>query len=324
MISDEGSPLQSIKAPLRTIAVTHDGPNCCVDRIKLTEARRVVVKVSAHQLHGMDSSSISSVCCVVFCTIIAASAQAAPLLAPQVGTQVVSRVSDGRLALGRLGSLIEQIEVLIRSGRQVILVSSGSVGAGKQRMRREQILNSSPLDLQGFNVRSIGLLTSCLPFHSHCFVRNFDEFVQLDRTISSNRLTSPPLRMARLLQNSGASQEAKASVQSRAAAACGQSGIMALYDLLFGHMDLACSQLLISRNDFLNKDFKVGLRQVTTALPSTSFCVPLSSACFGCITAQLLPLIMHCLIIQTGECCSKQTVDHLLNMNVIPVFNENE
>mmetsp|Transcript_39195 Transcript_39195/g.98491 ORF Transcript_39195/g.98491 Transcript_39195/m.98491 type:complete len:371 (-) Transcript_39195:270-1382(-) len=147
----------------------------------------------------------------------------------KVGTQVVSRASDGRLALGRIGSLIEQIEVLVRSGRQVILVTSGSVGAGLQRIRREQILNSSPLELQGFN-------------------RN-------------------------------ESETARKEAHRRAAAACGQSGLMALYDLLFSHMDLACSQLLITRNDFLSSDFRAGL---------------------------------------------KQTVDHLLRMNVIPVFNEND
>ncbi len=44
-------------------------------------------------------------------------------MAPKVGTQVVSRASDGRMALGRLGSLIEQLEVLIKSGREVILIS---------------------------------------------------------------------------------------------------------------------------------------------------------------------------------------------------------
>jgi delta-1-pyrroline-5-carboxylate synthetase len=167
-----------------------DDPHCVLDRTKVTKARKIVVKV---------------------------------------GTAVVSRASDGRLALGRIGNLIEQIEVLARSGRQVILVTSGSVGAGRQRIRREQILNSSPLELQGFNVTD--------------------------------------------------SEANIALIAKRAAAACGQSGLMALYDLLFSHMDLACSQLLITRNDFLNSDFRVGL---------------------------------------------KQTVDHLLRMNVIPVFNENE
>jgi len=171
-------------------AHTND-PLCALDRAKVSKARKIVVKV---------------------------------------GTAVVSRASDGRLALGRIGNLIEQIEVLARSGRQVILVTSGSVGAGRQRIRREQIFNSSPLELQSLNQSS-------------------EDVANIAET------------------------------QKRAAAACGQSGLMALYDLLFSHMDLACSQLLITRNDFLSADFRAGLTQ---------------------------------------------TVDHLLKMNVIPVFNEND
>mmetsp|Transcript_34888 Transcript_34888/g.82749 ORF Transcript_34888/g.82749 Transcript_34888/m.82749 type:complete len:387 (-) Transcript_34888:257-1417(-) len=184
-------PMASMATALREVSASDEkSQNCVDDRIKCTKARRICVKV---------------------------------------GTQVVSRSSDGRLALGRLGSLIEQIEILVRSGREVILISSGSVGAGRQRIRREQILNSSPLELQGFNKSTPG--------------------------------------------------PSDADVHKRAAAACGQSGIMALYDLMFGNMDLACSQLLVTRNDFLNDDFKTGLRE---------------------------------------------TVNHLLRMNVIPVFNEND
>ena len=43
----------------------------------------------------------------------------------QIGTACVTRGNDNRLALGRLGALVEQIEALVRSGRQVILVTSG-------------------------------------------------------------------------------------------------------------------------------------------------------------------------------------------------------
>ena len=39
-------------------------------------------------------------------------------------------------------------------------------------------------------------------------------------------------------------------VPSRAAAAAGQSGLMALYDSLFGMMDLQAAQVLVTRNDF--------------------------------------------------------------------------
>ncbi|GKF73086.1 delta-1-pyrroline-5-carboxylate synthase-like protein, partial [Tanacetum coccineum] len=58
-----------------------------------------------------------------------------------VGTAVVTR-DDGRLALGRLGALCEQIQALNSEGFEVILVSSGAVGAGRQRLRYRKLINS--------------------------------------------------------------------------------------------------------------------------------------------------------------------------------------
>jgi glutamate 5-kinase len=52
----------------------------------------------------------------------------------KVGTGVVAR-DDGRLALGRMGALVEQVRALQEGGRQVILVSSGAVGLGAERLR---------------------------------------------------------------------------------------------------------------------------------------------------------------------------------------------
>ncbi|KAL2555701.1 Delta-1-pyrroline-5-carboxylate synthase B [Forsythia ovata] len=63
------------------------------------------------------------------------------------GTAVVSR-ADGRLALGRLGALCEQIQELNSQGYEVILVTSGAVGVGRQRLRYRRLINSSFADLQ--------------------------------------------------------------------------------------------------------------------------------------------------------------------------------
>lgn len=140
----------------------------------------------------------------------------------KVGTSVVTRSQDQRLALGRMGALVESLEALVRSGRQVILVTSGATAVGRQKLRFQQVLNSSPLEMQ-----MLGL----------------------------------------------------SSLQARAAAAAGQSGLMALYDSLFQMMDMQCSQFLVTNRDFSNEDFKINLRM---------------------------------------------TVDNLLQMNVVPVINEND
>ncbi|OMO76600.1 Aspartate/glutamate/uridylate kinase [Corchorus olitorius] len=65
----------------------------------------------------------------------------------KVGTAVVTR-NDGRLALGRLGALCEQIKELNYQGYEVILVTSGAVGLGRQRLRYRRLVNSSFADLQ--------------------------------------------------------------------------------------------------------------------------------------------------------------------------------
>jgi len=65
----------------------------------------------------------------------------------KVGTAVVTR-EEGRLAVGRLGALCEQIKQLNSLGYDIILVSSGAVGIGRQRLRYRKLINSSFADLQ--------------------------------------------------------------------------------------------------------------------------------------------------------------------------------
>ncbi|KAL0844606.1 hypothetical protein Bca101_017852 [Brassica carinata] len=65
----------------------------------------------------------------------------------KVGTAVVTG-KGGRLALGRLGALCEQLAELNSDGFEVILVTSGAVGLGRQRLRYRQMINSSFADLQ--------------------------------------------------------------------------------------------------------------------------------------------------------------------------------
>mmetsp|Transcript_4554 Transcript_4554/g.16322 ORF Transcript_4554/g.16322 Transcript_4554/m.16322 type:complete len:781 (-) Transcript_4554:159-2501(-) len=141
----------------------------------------------------------------------------------KVGTGVVTRSRDGRLSLGRLGALVEQMEVLKSQGLEVILVTSGSVGIGRQRLRYQHLLH----------------------------------------TTVSQRATNHALGV----------------IPPQAAAAMGQGGLMALYDTLFGQMDMCCAQLLVTDEDFKNDDFRTALRQ---------------------------------------------TVEDLISVGVVPVFNEND
>jgi delta-1-pyrroline-5-carboxylate synthetase len=60
----------------------------------------------------------------------------------KMGTSVVTN-DQGRFALGRVGNIIEQLCHLLRDGYQVILVTSGAVGIGRQRLMQQAMLSSS-------------------------------------------------------------------------------------------------------------------------------------------------------------------------------------
>nr|ABY89287.1 pyrroline-5-carboxylate synthetase [Phaseolus vulgaris] len=125
----------------------------------------------------------------------------------KVGTAVVTR-QDGRVAVGKLGALCEQIKELNSLGYEIILVSSGAVGLGRQRLRYRKLINSSFADLQ-------------------------KPQVELD---------------------------------GKACAAVGQSSLMALYDALFSQLDVTSAQLLVTDNDFRDKDFRKQLSETVKSL----------------------------------------------------------
>ena len=60
----------------------------------------------------------------------------------KAGTPVLTHM-DGNIALGRIGSLVEQIAELRREGRDVFLVTSGAIGTGSNRIVKNQTLASN-------------------------------------------------------------------------------------------------------------------------------------------------------------------------------------
>uniref|UniRef100_A0A2P2MB95 Uncharacterized protein MANES_07G120700 n=1 Tax=Rhizophora mucronata TaxID=61149 RepID=A0A2P2MB95_RHIMU len=127
----------------------------------------------------------------------------------KVGTAVVTR-GDGRLALGRLGSLCEQIKELNSQGFEVILVTSGAVGLGRQRLKYRRLVNSSFADLQ----------------------------------------------------------KPQVDLDGKGCAAVGQNSLMALYDTLFSQLDVTSAQLLVTDNDFRDKEFRRQLNETVKSLLS--------------------------------------------------------
>ncbi|PKA48582.1 Delta-1-pyrroline-5-carboxylate synthase [Apostasia shenzhenica] len=105
----------------------------------------------------------------------------------KVGTAVVTR-SDGRLALGRLGSLFEQVKELNSQGFELILVSSGAVGVGRQRLKYRRLLNSSFADLQKPQVELDG--KACAAVGQNGLMALYDSLFSLLDVTSSQLLVT--------------------------------------------------------------------------------------------------------------------------------------
>ncbi|KAK8711969.1 hypothetical protein V6N13_147223 [Hibiscus sabdariffa] len=110
----------------------------------------------------------------------------------KVGTAVVTR-HDGRLAVGRLGALCEQLKELNSQGYEIVLVTSGAVGLGRQRLRYRKLVNSSLAELQNPQVELDG--KACAAVGQNSLMALYDIlFSQLDVTSSQHLVTDNDFR----------------------------------------------------------------------------------------------------------------------------------
>ncbi|XP_064465718.1 delta-1-pyrroline-5-carboxylate synthase-like [Ornithodoros turicata] len=137
----------------------------------------------------------------------------------KLGTAVLTREDECGLALGRLASIVEQVSQLQNQGREMLLVTSGAVAFGKQRLNKEMRMSMSMRETLSQKTDKLG-----------------------------DPGGNPP--------------------HKRAAAAVGQSGLMALYDAMFNQYGVNIAQVLVTKPDFHNPDSRHWLRQTLLELIS--------------------------------------------------------
>ncbi|XP_045498820.1 delta-1-pyrroline-5-carboxylate synthase isoform X1 [Colias croceus] len=130
-------------------------------------------------------------------------------LVVKLGSAVITREDGNGLALGRLASIIEQVAECHHEGRECIMVTSGAVAFGRQKLTQELLMSLS-----------------------------------MRETLSPSDHTR---------------EDAGSILDPRAAAAVGQSELMAMYDAMFSQYNVKIAQVLVTKPDFYNEETRKNL-----------------------------------------------------------------
>ena len=168
----------------------------------------------------------------------------------KAGTSVIAN-ADGSPSLTRLGAIAEQIAELNQAGVEVIFVSSGAVGMGKNLLRKQARLNMSFKDLHKGGDPS-----------QH----------PVDETVSSQsngvNTAAASFQPSPSLVSLSTVDEHMETSAAKSYAAAGQFELMSLYSSLLSPKGVTASQILLTQNDFQDDEHLKNLRYAIDRLLS--------------------------------------------------------
>ncbi|CAB9506023.1 Gamma-glutamyl phosphate reductase [Seminavis robusta] len=167
----------------------------------------------------------------------------------KAGTSVVAN-ADGSPSLTRLGAIVEQIAELNQAGIEVIFVSSGAVGMGKNLLRKQAHLNMSFKDLQ------MGGNSGLNPVQ--------DAAIGATGVNTAAGRLSPHTSIGDLLTV----DEHMETSAAKSFAAAGQFELMNLYQSLLSPKGVTASQMLLTQADFHDEHHLKNLRYAVERLLS--------------------------------------------------------
>eukprot|EP00557_Chaetoceros_sp_GSL56_P005420 CAMPEP_0176490244 /NCGR_PEP_ID=MMETSP0200_2-20121128/7763_1 /TAXON_ID=947934 /ORGANISM="Chaetoceros sp., Strain GSL56" /LENGTH=794 /DNA_ID=CAMNT_0017887529 /DNA_START=201 /DNA_END=2585 /DNA_ORIENTATION=- len=155
----------------------------------------------------------------------------------KAGTSVLTN-ENGQVSLSRMGAIAEQISELVKSGVEVIFVSSGATGMGKRVLRKEGRKNLSLNELHAQEDMGQGGMFAI-----------DNQLRDSGRQESLLGMKATSSSFASILDQSYHKEQKKKQYDS-ACAAAGQFELMNLYSSLFSQIDVTPSQILLTQHDF--------------------------------------------------------------------------